>query len=166
MNRWPVSLVIPVQWGDMDAFQHPCANGHPHCIGHPNMDAFQHPGTSGNPPAAKVYRTAKVIFSQPGIEGYMLGGFIVAMVPHHHLYEKRARPPSRWNPDHYQFYTPAKLLATFEDLLPPNCYRIRHLADNDRDFNYEDGPDKLPSGCYEIELCIQKIAHPGWVWPA
>ncbi len=34
--------------------------------------------TSGNPPAAKVYRTAKVIFSQPGIEGYMLGGFIVA----------------------------------------------------------------------------------------
>lgn len=34
--------------------------------------------TSGNPTAAKVYRTAKVIFSQPGIEGYMLGGFIVA----------------------------------------------------------------------------------------
>jgi acyl-CoA thioester hydrolase len=22
MNRWPVSLRIPVQWGDMDAFQH------------------------------------------------------------------------------------------------------------------------------------------------
>lgn len=22
MNRWPVSLVIPVQWGDMDSFQH------------------------------------------------------------------------------------------------------------------------------------------------
>ncbi len=34
--------------------------------------------TSGNPPASKVYRVAKVIFSQPGIEGYMLGGFIVA----------------------------------------------------------------------------------------
>ena len=34
--------------------------------------------TSGNPPAAKVYRAAKVIFSQAGIEGYMLGGFIVA----------------------------------------------------------------------------------------
>jgi succinyl-CoA synthetase beta subunit len=34
--------------------------------------------TSGNPPASKVYRAAKVIFSQPGIEGYMLGGFIVA----------------------------------------------------------------------------------------
>ena len=22
MNRWPVSLVLPVQWGDMDSFQH------------------------------------------------------------------------------------------------------------------------------------------------
>jgi succinyl-CoA synthetase beta subunit len=34
--------------------------------------------TSGNPTAAKVYRAAKVIFSQPGIEGYMLGGFMYA----------------------------------------------------------------------------------------
>jgi succinyl-CoA synthetase beta subunit len=34
--------------------------------------------TSGNPTAAKVYRAAKVILSQPGIEGYMLGGFIMA----------------------------------------------------------------------------------------
>jgi len=34
--------------------------------------------TSGNPTAAKVYRAAKVILNQPGIEGYMLGGFIVA----------------------------------------------------------------------------------------
>ncbi|MFQ5842876.1 MAG: ATP-grasp domain-containing protein [Thermodesulfobacteriota bacterium] len=34
--------------------------------------------TSGNPTAAKVCRAAKVILSQAGIEGYMLGGFIVA----------------------------------------------------------------------------------------
>ncbi len=34
--------------------------------------------TSGNPPAAKVYRAAKVIFSQKGIEGYMVGGFMYA----------------------------------------------------------------------------------------
>jgi len=34
--------------------------------------------TSGNPTAAKVYRCAKVILSQAGIEGYMLGGFIFA----------------------------------------------------------------------------------------
>jgi succinyl-CoA synthetase beta subunit len=34
--------------------------------------------TSGNPPASKVYRAAKVIFSQPGIEAYFLGGFMYA----------------------------------------------------------------------------------------
>jgi succinyl-CoA synthetase beta subunit len=34
--------------------------------------------TSGNPPASKVYRAAKIIFSQKGIDGYMLGGFMAA----------------------------------------------------------------------------------------
>ena len=34
--------------------------------------------TSGNPTAAKVYRAAKVIFSQAGIEAYFLGGFMYA----------------------------------------------------------------------------------------
>jgi succinyl-CoA synthetase beta subunit len=34
--------------------------------------------TSGNPPASKVYRAAKVILSQPGIEAYFLGGFMYA----------------------------------------------------------------------------------------
>lgn len=34
--------------------------------------------TSGNPTAAKVYRCAKCVLSQPGIEGYVLGGFCVA----------------------------------------------------------------------------------------
>jgi len=34
--------------------------------------------TSGNPPASKVYRAAKLVFSIPGIDGYMLGGFMAA----------------------------------------------------------------------------------------
>jgi succinyl-CoA synthetase beta subunit len=34
--------------------------------------------TSGNPPASKVYRAAKLVFSQPGIDGFMLGGFMAA----------------------------------------------------------------------------------------
>jgi succinyl-CoA synthetase beta subunit len=34
--------------------------------------------TSGNPTAAKVYRAVKVIFSQPNIEAYFLGGFMYA----------------------------------------------------------------------------------------
>jgi succinyl-CoA synthetase beta subunit len=34
--------------------------------------------TSGNPVGSKIYRVAKVILSQPGIEGYLLGGFMMA----------------------------------------------------------------------------------------
>jgi len=34
--------------------------------------------TSGNPTASKVYRTTKLILSQPGIEGYFLAGFMMA----------------------------------------------------------------------------------------
>lgn len=34
--------------------------------------------TSGNPTASKVYRTTKLIMSQPGIEGYFLAGFMMA----------------------------------------------------------------------------------------
>ncbi|MBU4121775.1 MAG: acetate--CoA ligase family protein [Proteobacteria bacterium] len=34
--------------------------------------------TSGNPPASKVYRAVKLVFSQKGIDGYMLGGFMAA----------------------------------------------------------------------------------------
>lgn len=34
--------------------------------------------TSGNPVASKIYRVAKVILSQPNIEGYLLAGFVVA----------------------------------------------------------------------------------------
>ena len=34
--------------------------------------------TSGNPVASKIYRVAKVILSQPHIEGYLLAGFMVA----------------------------------------------------------------------------------------
>ncbi|MBT3175311.1 MAG: succinyl-CoA synthetase subunit beta [Desulfobacula sp.] len=34
--------------------------------------------TSGNPTASKVYRTTKLIMSQPGIEAYFLAGFMMA----------------------------------------------------------------------------------------
>ena len=34
--------------------------------------------TSGNPVASKIYRVAKVILSQPDIEGYLLAGFMIA----------------------------------------------------------------------------------------
>ena len=34
--------------------------------------------TSGNPVASKIYRVAKAVLSQPGIEGYLLAGFMMA----------------------------------------------------------------------------------------
>ncbi len=34
--------------------------------------------TSGNPTAAKVYRTARVVLSQPGLDGYCLMGAVIA----------------------------------------------------------------------------------------
>lgn len=51
-----------------------------------NMDALFNAGykianfvdTSGNPPASKVYRAARIILSQPGIDGYYAGGSGVA----------------------------------------------------------------------------------------
>jgi hypothetical protein len=93
-----------------------------------------------------------------------VGGFVVCIVPHQFLYEKRRELPSRWNPDHKRFYTPASLLAEFEEALEPNSYRVRHCRDNDFAYSYQRGPDQHAdvNGSYEIELVIQKIKPPLW----
>lgn len=57
-----------------------------------NMDALINAGfkvadfvdTSGNPPASKVYRAARIILSQPGIDGYYSGGSGVASQEQYH----------------------------------------------------------------------------------
>lgn len=85
------------------------------------------------------------------------GGFIVTVVPHRDLYEKKLEKPSRWNPDHKRFYTPMFLLMEFEDSLPTNSFRVRHLRDNDEGHNYDDGPEVHGRWLYEIELVIQKL---------
>lgn len=90
------------------------------------------------------------------------GGFLVIAVPHKYLYERRVRPPSRWNLDHRRFFTPATLLLRIEEALAPNAYRVRHLADNDVAYGYSIPTDSHPGGCYEIELVIEKIAVPPW----
>ncbi len=92
-----------------------------------------------------------------------VGGHIITVVPNAMLYERKLRPPSRqagWN--HLRFYTPRSLLAEFENILVPNTYRVRHLAENDANYRYEFTPDRHPDGCYEIELVIQKIVPPSW----
>lgn len=91
-----------------------------------------------------------------------VGGHIITIVPHQHLYEKKLCRPSKWNADHKRFYTPGCLLMEFEVALPPNSYRVRHLRDNDHGFDYTRGPDVHSNGCYEIELVIEKIAEPAW----
>jgi len=90
------------------------------------------------------------------------GGFIVCIVPHQFLYEKRRVLPSNWNHDHKRFYTPGSLLREFEEALEPNTYRVRHLRDYDAFYTYEIGPDSHPGGGYEIELVVQKRPKPYW----
>src|SRR5947207_7886552 len=90
------------------------------------------------------------------------GGFIVCVVPHQFLYEKRHSLPSSWNADHKRFYTPASLLSEFEISLRPNTYRVRHLRDNDENYTYEIGPEIHSGGGYEIEIVVQKIDPPAW----
>ena len=91
-----------------------------------------------------------------------LGGFLVCMVPSQALYEKRQHLPSRWNTDHKRFYSPGSLLTAVENALPVNAYRVRHCKENDIGFDYTLGPETHSSGCYEIELVIEKIPQPNW----
>jgi SAM-dependent methyltransferase len=91
-----------------------------------------------------------------------VGGHIITVVPNALLYERRRRPPSRWNPTHLRVYTCTTLLGDFEAAMAPNCYRVRHLAENDMEYDYSLPPDQHPYGCYEIELVIQKISPPNW----
>lgn len=91
-----------------------------------------------------------------------VGGYMIIVVPHQHLFEKRMEPPSAWNLDHKRFYTPATLLAEVEASLPPNSFRVRHLCDNDAGYDYAVAPLDPATGCFEIELVLEKIAQPHW----
>lgn len=91
-----------------------------------------------------------------------VGGFLVIMVPHQFLYEKKVALPSQYNGDHQRFYTPASLMSEIEESLPPNSYRLRHLADNDLGYDYSIPPEHHSGGCYELELVVEKIEAPDW----
>jgi SAM-dependent methyltransferase len=82
------------------------------------------------------------------------GGYIVTVVPHRDLYENKLELPSQFNGDHKHFFTPASLLKYFEDSLPINSFRVRHLKDRDEGHDYN---GKVPCWLYEIELVIQKL---------
>ncbi len=84
-------------------------------------------------------------------------GYIITIVPHRDLYEKKLTLPSQFNEDHKRFYTPASLLEEFEISLPINSFRVRHLQDNDFGHDYLQPANEHSKGCYEIELVIQKL---------
>lgn len=90
-----------------------------------------------------------------------VGGYLIVVVPHQYLYERKWNTPSK-HPNHLHFFTPSKLMAVFEETLPPNLYRVRHLQDNDLLYDYTITPETHPVGCYEIELVLEKIKQPTW----
>lgn len=89
-------------------------------------------------------------------------GYIVVVVPHQFLYEKKENLPSHWNHDHKRFYTPMSLLVEVETSLKPNTYRVRLLEDGDKGFTYDIPPGTHSGGQYEITLVLQKIDPPDW----
>ncbi|WP_026359813.1 class I SAM-dependent methyltransferase [Sphingomonas sp. PR090111-T3T-6A] len=90
------------------------------------------------------------------------GGHLVIVVPHQFLFERKRHLPSYFNPDHKRYYTSKGLLAEIEEAFEENSYRVRHLVENDKDFDYWPAPSEGSSGCYEIELVIEKIRPPYW----
>jgi SAM-dependent methyltransferase len=90
------------------------------------------------------------------------GGYVIVFVPHRYLYERRPDLPSRWNGDHRRFYTPASLLAEFDEAWPRNGFRVRHLLDDDEGFRYDQMPTLAPRGGYQIEMVLEKILQPAY----
>lgn len=90
------------------------------------------------------------------------GGYMVIVVPHQYLYEKKLKKPSNWNTDHKRFYLPWNLLMEIDIALEPNTWRLRLLEDGDEGFDYSIGPEKHSAGQYEITAVVQKIKQPAW----
>jgi len=84
-------------------------------------------------------------------------GFMIIVVPHRDLYEKKLKLPSIWNQDHKRFYTPASLLTEIEESLVVNSYRIRFLEDGDKGFDYSTAVEKHSGGQYEITIVLEKL---------
>lgn len=93
-------------------------------------------------------------------EKLAIGGFLVVIVPHQFLYERKLQLPSRYERGHLRFYTPAALMAEVEEALPASCYRLRLLADDDVGFDYEAPLARVPAGGHDIVLCLEKTAQP------
>jgi SAM-dependent methyltransferase len=93
-----------------------------------------------------------------------VGGFMVIVVPHWLLYEKKKDLPSRFaGAGHFRYYLPSTLLAEVQEALPLGEWRLRHMCDNDAGFDYSLPDTTHSEGCYEIECVIEKIADPAYI---
>lgn len=87
-----------------------------------------------------------------------IGGFLIIVVPHWLLYEKKKELPSRFaGSGHFRYYLPSTLLAEIQEALPLGEWRLRHMCDNDKSFDYNLPDITHSEGCYEIECVIEKI---------
>lgn len=87
-----------------------------------------------------------------------IGGYMIIVVPHWLLYEKKKDLPSRFaGIGHFRYYLPSTLLAELQDALPLGEWRLRYMCDNDLNFNYKLSDLEHSQGCYEIDCVIEKI---------
>ena len=91
-----------------------------------------------------------------------MGGFLIIIVPHQYLFERKLTLPSSFVREHKQFYTPASLLLEIQESLDPYCYRVRFMEDDDFGFDYSIEPGKPADGCCDIAVVIQKMTRPIW----
>lgn len=91
-----------------------------------------------------------------------LGGYLVVVVPHQFLYERKLRLPSLRNPLHRRFYTPNTLLADIEEAIDPWEYRVRYLGENDEGYDYQAGLGSEPAGGQDIVVALERIDPPSW----
>lgn len=89
------------------------------------------------------------------------GGRLIVTVPHRDLYEKRERPPSKWNHEHKVFFVPDRhlfddvlgLKQLVEESLPYGT--IERLAVCDDGHTITD-PEIHSDGEYQIEIFVRK----------
>lgn len=89
------------------------------------------------------------------------GGNLIILVPHRDLYEKKAQPPSIWNPDHKWFWLPDR-----DE--PPRCLSFKRVLQEtlpNAEFVVFDilkkgwadvGPSTHSPGEYSIEAILKK----------
>lgn len=95
------------------------------------------------------------------------GGYLIVVVPHRDLYEKKKELPSQFSNEHKTFWLPDSegrtalwqhdtwsLRDTIELALPPEGWEIEVLRTLDTQYNSNGG--KHPTGEYSIEVIVKK----------